>query len=79
MPANSPIIVGRKAIHQWYSEWLLDPNVSNTFTAEVIEVAASGDLAYERGIYHVVMDSPEGRIEDVGKYVLIWKKIGGGG
>lgn len=77
MPANAPTVVGREAIHQWFDEWLPDPNISNIFMPEVIEVAASGDLAYDRGTYRFVMDSPEGRIEDVGKYLLIWKKIDG--
>ncbi len=77
MPANTPTIVGQEAIRKWFESWLLDPNVSNTFSPEVIEVAASGDLAYDRGTYQFAMDTPEGRVEDVGKYVLIWKKIDG--
>lgn len=75
MPANASAIVGREAIREWFESWLPDPNVSNSFAPEVIEVAASGDLAYERGTYHFVMDTPEGRVEDTGKYLMIWKKI----
>ena len=76
MPANIPIAVGHQAIRVWYESWLTT-EVVNIWTTEVIEVAASGDLAYERGTYDFSMDTPDGPIEDVGKYVLIWKKIGG--
>jgi uncharacterized protein (TIGR02246 family) len=77
MPANGPMIVGREGIEMWFSEWLVSPEVSNSFAPDVIEVAASGDLAHDRGSYRFVMDTPEGRIEDVGKYVVVWKKIDG--
>lgn len=77
MPANSPAFVGTEAIRNWYESWLLEPGVSNSFEPEVIEVAASGDLAYDRGTYRFVVEAPEGRVEDVGKYVVIWKKING--
>lgn len=77
MPANGPMIVGREGIEAWFSEWLVAPEVSNSFEPDVIEVAASGDLAYDRGTYRFVLDSPDGRIEDVGKYVVVWRKIDG--
>ena len=76
MPANTPIALGHQAIRAWYESWLT-AGVVNIWTTEVIEVAASGDLAYERGTYDFSMDTPDGSIEDVGKYVLIWKKIAG--
>jgi uncharacterized protein (TIGR02246 family) len=77
MPANGPMIVGREGIEAWFSEWLVVPEISNTFEPDMIEVAASGDLAYDRGTYRFVLDTPEGRTEDVGKYVVVWKKIDG--
>jgi len=77
MPAGGPMIVGREGIEAWFSEWLVSPEVSNSFAPDVIEVAASGDLAYDRGTYRFVMETPEGRFEDVGKYVVVWRKIDG--
>jgi len=77
MSANAPIIVGREAIGKWFESWLTDTTVSNTFAPEVIEVAASGDLAYDRGTYRFTQHTPKGRVEDLGKYLLIWKKING--
>jgi uncharacterized protein (TIGR02246 family) len=77
MPANGPMIVGREGIEVWFSEWLPVPEIDNSFQPDRIEVAASGDLAYDRGSYRFVMETPEGRTEDVGKYVVVWKKIDG--
>jgi uncharacterized protein (TIGR02246 family) len=76
MNANAPAVVGRDAIREWFEAALQSPNLTYNFTPEVIEVAASGDLAYDRGTYRLAMDSPQGHVEDKGKYVAVWKKIG---
>ncbi|HSS44188.1 MAG TPA: nuclear transport factor 2 family protein [Thermoanaerobaculia bacterium] len=52
-------------------------NVSVSFSPEVVEAAGSGDIAYDRGTYHFAVDGPTGRTEDVGKYLTVWRKIGG--
>lgn len=44
----------------------------------VIEVAASGDLAYERGGWTFDPDGPGEAAEEHGEYVTVWKKMGGG-
>jgi ketosteroid isomerase-like protein len=31
-------------------------------------------MAYEIGTYEMAMDGPAGRIEDDGKYVVVWRK-----
>jgi len=77
MLANAPIVEGSEAIYEWFADWIFDTTVTNTFQSDVIEVASSGDLAYERGTWHFVMDTEEGPIEDYGKYVVVWKKIDG--
>lgn len=77
MPANGPSVVGKKAIQAWYAEWLGTPDMSVSFSPEVIEVAASGDMAYDRGAYRFATGGAQGHIEDVGKYLTIWKKIDG--
>lgn len=77
MPANAPRIEGRDAIREWMTAWLLTPNSTASFEVEEIEVAESGDIAYDRGSYKFVTETPQGRTEDVGKYLTIWKKIGG--
>ena len=77
MQPNAPAIVGLPAIREWFETGLLQPGISNFFEPDTIEVAASGDLAYDRGTYRFAMETPGGRVEDAGKYLMIWKKIGG--
>lgn len=77
MPAHTPAIAGRQPIREWFESWLPNPDVSSSFAPEKIVVAASGDLAYDRGTYEFSMETPEGRIRDVGKYLIVWKLIDG--
>jgi uncharacterized protein (TIGR02246 family) len=77
MPSNTPLVQGRDAIRQWYEAWLTPAGVSMTFEPSEIVVAASGDIAYERGTYRFTQDSPRGATEDVGKYLTVWKKVDG--
>ena len=77
MQPNSPAIMGLPAIRAWFETGLLQPGITNSFAPDTIEVAASGDLAYDRGTYRFAMETPSGRVEDVGKYLMIWRKIDG--
>ena len=77
MPPNTPRIDGRDAIRSAFAEMLQGPNVSLTFQPTEIVVAQSADMAYDIGTYNLAMDGPEGRIEDEGKYVVVWKKVNG--
>lgn len=77
MASNMPMIQGRDAIQQWYAAWLTPDGVSMTFETADVEVAASGDMAIERGTYRFTQGSPRGITEDVGKYVTVWKKVDG--
>jgi ketosteroid isomerase-like protein len=77
MEPNAPTIVGIDRFREAFEAWLPLPNVSNQFAPDLIEVAASGDMAWDRGTYHFVMETPDGPIEDVGKYLMVWKKISG--
>lgn len=74
--ANIPQIEGRQPILDTYREFF------ETFLemeAAVTEVVASesGELAFEWGTNRVVVDSPEGPVELLGKYSRGWKKIDG--
>jgi len=74
--ANTPAIYGREAIRAWYNSWLPDTTASLRFATEVVEVAAAGDLAYERGTYRFTTNGPKGTTEDVGKYATVWRRNG---
>jgi len=75
-PANTPAIFGKEAIRTWYRSWLPDTTASLRFATEVVEVSASGDLAYERGTYRFTTVGPKGTTEDVGKYATVWRRTG---
>lgn len=76
-PANAPPVVGREAIESFYASLYDMPIVDIGGEPTTIEVASSGDLAYDVGTNYVVVDGPEGRAEDRGKYLLVWKKTNG--
>ena len=47
------------------------------FVPEQIIVSTSGDLALDRGTYKLAV-APKGTAQtDTGKYVVVWRKVGG--
>jgi ketosteroid isomerase-like protein len=76
MVPNAPIAEGRTAVAQMWGNLLSLPNISLKFGPTFIEAASSGDLAYEIGTYALAFDKDGKRIEDRGKYVVVWKRIG---
>lgn len=71
-----PTIQGKAAVRkQWVAEFA-DKNYSLTWHPQAIEV--SGDLAYSRGLYDAKYSGPAGKGKsEHGKYLAIWKKVGG--
>jgi ketosteroid isomerase-like protein len=47
------------------------------FAPTKIEVASSGDLAYEMGTYSLAYQGDDEQLHDNGKYVVVWKKADG--
>ena len=77
LPSNSPPIEGSKAAAAVWESWGELPNVDINFGNTRIEVSSSGDLAYDYGWYTFAFDTDNGRFEDNGKYIVVWKKEGG--
>ncbi len=77
LPTNEPIVKGRAAIRSRWAGLFKAPNLSLTFEPTAVTVAGAGDIAYESGTYRLGYDGPKGRIEDVGKFVVTWKKVNG--
>ena len=77
-PAGAPQIRGREAIAGMYRRFFEGSQLKE-FSAKGshITVSQSGDLAYEYGVNRTVLAGPEGDLVDVGKYLLVWKKIDG--
>ena len=77
MPPNAPISKGRAAIQQTWASLMRKPGFGLTFVPEQIIVSSSGDMALDRGTYRLAV-APHGTAQtDTGKYVVVWRKIGG--
>ena len=77
MPPNSPIGKGRSAIQQTWAAMMQTPGFDLTFVPEQIVVSTSGDMALDRGAYRLTV-APDGTKQtDTGKYVVVWRKVGG--
>jgi uncharacterized protein (TIGR02246 family) len=77
MPAGAPLAQGPAALRQTWSSLLAAPGLKATLTPVQVDVAASGDLAVDRGTYALTTDSPKGPVTERGKYIVVWKKQGG--
>ena len=75
MPPFAPIIKGRTAIRDWFSE-------NEKYTSihiEILEIEGHGDLAYVRGASQVTIRRPrESEISITGKYLDIRRKLDDG-
>ena len=77
MPPNAPAAKGRAAIQRTWASMMQTPGFALTFAPEQIIVSASGDMALDRGTYSLTV-APGGTTRtDTGKYVVVWRKIGG--
>ena len=74
--ADVPQIQGQDRLLEIY-ETVLATTAEFEGTTTDIVAAASGDLAYEYGINRFVFETPDGSVEVLGKYLLVWKKIEG--
>jgi ketosteroid isomerase-like protein len=74
LPANAPMVADKQAIRaRWAAE--LVPGVDQSWQSNKVEVAASGDLAYDTGSYTMTMKDAQGKpVTDRGKYIEVWKK-----
>ena len=77
MPPNAPIGKGRPAIQQTWASMMATPGFDLAIAPEQILISSSGDLALDRGTYTLKV-APSGTTQtDTGKYVVVWRKVGG--
>jgi len=77
MPPNGPIGNGHAAIQQTWAGMMGTPGFDLTFVPDQIIVSSAGDMALDRGTYKLNI-APNGKAQtDTGKYVVVWRKIGG--
>jgi uncharacterized protein (TIGR02246 family) len=74
--AGSPQMQGIKAITDMYHQFFQNSSFKEiSSTISNITVSQSGDLAYEYGVNRMVWTSPKGDLLDMGKYLVVWKKV----
>lgn len=77
MPPNAPIGKGHASIEQAWASMMQAPGFDLNFVPEQIILSSSGDMALDRGTYRLAT-TPNGTAQtDTGKYVVVWRKIGG--
>lgn len=77
MPPNAPIGKGRAAIQQTWAAMMGTPGFDLAIIPDEIAVSASSDMAMDRGTYRLTV-APSGKtMNDTGKYVVVWRKVGG--
>lgn len=77
MPPNDPGVEGRRAIRKAWKMLLEIPGMVLIFKPVSIEVSEAADMASDIGTYTLSFDGPDGRQEDRGKYLVVWKKVDG--
>ncbi len=77
--SNMPVVSGKANIQKFVEDSFKDKNFSIDWTADKIEVAASGDLAYETATETVTFSQRKkvGTVKAFG--TVVWKKQADGG
>ena len=76
MMPGMPAAKTKDAVRAGWKGMLDDPNLKIAFSADRIEVSASGDLATTQGSYTLTMTNPKTKkpVEDKGSYLTVYKK-----
>jgi uncharacterized protein (TIGR02246 family) len=71
-----PPVTGKEAIDAMSADMLKDPAFALSWIITDIDVARSGDIAYERGTWQLTATDPATTkpVATRGEYVTIWKK-----
>lgn len=74
MPSNSPAIVGREGIKEFWGSFAASQGVKDA-SLTTVQLVGEGDQVTEYGEYKLKFE-PEGKAagEDKGKYMVLWKK-----
>jgi ketosteroid isomerase-like protein len=77
-PAGAPQLQGKAALGDLYRQFFEGGQLKEfAGTTSHLEVSAAGDLAYEYGVNRMILAGPDGDLLDMGKYLVVWKKING--
>jgi ketosteroid isomerase-like protein len=74
-PFNAPIATGKEQIQKVWAGLMALPGFSLNFAPTKIEVAKSGEMAYDVGTFELKFNDANGNpTTEIGKYVVVWKK-----
>jgi len=76
LPPNAPLCKGAQAIEPILNAYI--EAGANSLTLETIELDEQGDAVIEVGRYTLGIQTPDGHMEDVGKYLQVFKRQGDG-
>lgn len=76
MLGNAPDVKGKAAIREAAAGMMQDANFALSFETTAVQVARSGDLAYELGTYSLTMTVPRTKkpATEKGNFLVVWKK-----
>jgi uncharacterized protein (TIGR02246 family) len=77
LPQGAPLAEGHDAIAKVWRGYFDLPDFSLTFGPTKINISLSGDMAYEIGTYALGFRGDKGPVQEKGKYLVVWKKVGG--
>jgi ketosteroid isomerase-like protein len=74
-PFNAPIATGKEQLQKVWAGLMALPGFSLSFGPTKIEVAKSGEMAYDVGTFELKFNDDKGNpTTEIGKYVVVWKK-----
>jgi uncharacterized protein (TIGR02246 family) len=75
----APDVKGLPAIRETLAGMMQDPNFALSFETTSVEVARSGDIAYELATYSLTVSDPKTKkpATQKGSGVVVWRKVGG--
>jgi ketosteroid isomerase-like protein len=74
-PFNAPIATGKEQLLKLWTGLMAMPGFSLSFAPAKIEIAKSGDMAYDIGTFELKTTDAKGNPNvAIGKYVVVWKK-----
>jgi len=75
LPDKAPAVRGQENFRKNWAPLLALPGPGLSWKTGSLEVARSGDIAYETGAYDFITTDKKGKSTDTkGKYVVVWKK-----
>jgi ketosteroid isomerase-like protein len=74
---GAPAVVGLDAAKALYEDFFKIPFIDLEFLPREIQIAESGEIAYDVGPFNYVFDGDDGPTRSPAKSLLIWRKVDG--